>query len=561
MFRSGVALSSVLSVSAVLLIVCFTLAMVALYDLSLASNLRHQVAAEQIARAAVSQFVSEARLQPDPPVDFWRRRFEKPVFPDGGSDLRGAARITFDPEKPWFSTDNGRGASAARGWVDGTRPTASVPPYSVSLIVETEVEGRIAHYEAILRRQWPYVAISTGIISVMGAPAMKKQGGLALPTGETLSPSKVDGALLCLSGPVSLAPMDVGFEGRGYGEPIQVGSEIGSAATWVTPQPPSDGGKRPPVMVGGDLLGLGSSLGQEANQLNGRVDFNVPQAQVPLDPPGARGVYVGPKNTWKGRKRFDVKVNFGKLFSFPAPAGPKLEEVYPDKFTELALPLTPPQKYFLLDEDLEVKPVGSDKAFWIDGSLGNRFEYSLDPPLPGGTDRNTGLTLTDCQLFVNGDLDLSHDEVRPAGTAARVLLKGSNSTLIVNGSLILTNGGLDAQDQEMVIMCRRLVMQADGEFHGVILVEKSAVLFPSDGQFAVNQKPMDRTGLTIKGAILCGGGAIKLRVPTGVAAPPFTVLTYQGLNLWSTNLIYTPRYLRKLNPYAGWEIISLRKLD
>jgi hypothetical protein len=182
----------------------------------------------------------------------------------------------------------------------------------------------------------------------------------------------------------------------------------------------------------------------------------------------------------------------------------------------------------------------SGSSFFLDASMTSVPPPPYprpDPPQP------VALALNDCQLFINGDLELSDeitvDPLEPA--SAPPSLVGRNATLIVNGTLVLRSAILDAQDQGMVIFCRRLVMQAQGNF-------KSALIEASDP--SPSGPP-----LLIEGAIVCGGGPTVLRLDESQA------LEVRGLNLSHARVLYDPQYLKALNPAADPQVIAFRRLQ
>lgn len=168
--------------------------------------------------------------------------------------------------------------------------------------------------------------------------------------------------------------------------------------------------------------------------------------------------------------------------------------------------------------------------------------------LPAGYDIQGSISLQDVSLAVDGNLSLSN-----------YVLKGSRATLIVDGTLTLDGGYLDAGDNGLVIFCRRLIMKAQGNFNGLIVAEKGAAIYGA----GAGEPPRD-PGLTIKGGLLLGGtDLLVIGDPTqgGLTASSsmlsaLTPLQMRGLMLSSCKLEYAPQYLRGLNNFGNYEVLA-----
>ena len=185
--------------------------------------------------------------------------------------------------------------------------------------------------------------------------------------------------------------------------------------------------------------------------------------------------------------------------------------------------------------------------FRINMSCGNRWVDGRRVIFSSGY----GIEMHNCILYIGGDLDLSSRESMSGETLKAPALRGVNATLIVDGTLILSNGSLDAAGVGMVIYCRRLVTAARGDYRGLIMVQEAAAICPA----------FPGAQLRIEGGIVCGGDSILLYAsgPHGEEDPLVTRI--RGVHLWSTELVYKPQYLKTLNRFGPLEIVSLRQVE
>lgn len=200
-----------------------------------------------------------------------------------------------------------------------------------------------------------------------------------------------------------------------------------------------------------------------------------------------------------------------------------------------------------IDPDQAVVPplqLGGHSKWVFTGSLGNRCVSTLwrqtqrtsGPKDPRESQSEPpewfqvlqtsgGLRLRNTVLFVNGNLDLSAD----VSGKHTVGIEGSNSTLIVNGTLALSGGRLDSRDQGLVILANDIVMRAHGDYRGLIIAKNSLTIL-SDVASA-NGDAANKT-LTIRGGIICGNqreGSIILR---------------------SVRVVYDPVYMKAVHAYG-----------
>ncbi|MEW6278781.1 MAG: hypothetical protein AB1758_09180 [Candidatus Eremiobacterota bacterium] len=569
--RRAAALFSVLAAAAVLLAATFLFATASLSSLSFASAFYSNSQAEQLARAAVTQFVLEAEQQAVPPpvglpgappaAQPWTVRFEtEPVFRDGGQTLGGQVYLHFDPRKPYYSMDNSASEQPAAGWMDRGTANRSVPPYCYHLVLEVRLRGRSTYFDALVQRRWPYAATAKRFLTMRGVPT--GSGGALTFQGQS-----------SIEGNVYLLDAEIAFGGEDPEEATaSVAPELFRQIYWAH-QTVQAG--RAPVSVGGGVYRPGPPPAlyglSQGNLLDGRVDFQADQGDVLVESGNSMSDQV------RHRVRPNSMLRLADLVQIPLPTGGGLipgvtpvETCVGMDYPIGAPPVRRTKQVYSLDRDVflgpeeptsvsnaEVHATGS--SFTLPAAAANHFVQKHIDVNSDGLETvswthhqyNTTLHLTDCQLYVNGGLDLS-------GGATGLV--GRNSTLIVNGTLVLNRGSLDAVEQGMVIACRRLVAMCSGEFRGLIVVTESAVLIP----------PQDGAqGLSITGGIACGGYPVTVKPEPMLSrdgasnaldpgSPGF--LQFDGLTLYHTKITYDPRFLKHLNPAGPCQVLSLRKL-
>jgi hypothetical protein len=545
-----------------MLVLCLTLATICTLQLSLSTGFYNGAQAEELARAAVAQFIAEQKQASDQgslyelqQTDLRARYDGEAVFPDGAPTLPGQAEIHFDPHQPYFSTDNSRGSIAAAGWTDEGSLRQSVPPYAVSLIVNVTCGRTSAHYESIIQRRWPYVLMAGYPISLQGAPNWIDTSLQAFP------PSTVNGNILTYTMPMSAQdpPPQRGF-------PMVVDNTLFEAfkqslqSTTTTPSL---------VAVGGETVVGAQHLSSQGNLFKGNLDAEslMGLGGVTVYPSSAG---TSPPNQFTGTVNSPVKLSdglrrrFTSLLEPTCPTGTR--QVTPDTLGDV-VGTRYGKPFVLMNNDVVINgsamsgfeyPLNS--RFELDGSMGNHF-FTYDDKGQKGYDtcpsngKAHGLQLSNCLLYVDGDLELSSAVNSDDGThvSPRPALTGDNVTLVVNGALTINNGVLQAGSTGMVIACRRLLLVAEGEFHGLILVSDTAVICPQT-TMSGGTPPAP---LVIRGAIICGGWPVTLGT-----VPGDDVLTVaaEGTALWSTDLEYDPKYLRTLNALGDYQLISVRRL-
>lgn len=182
---------------------------------------------------------------------------------------------------------------------------------------------------------------------------------------------------------------------------------------------------------------------------------------------------------------------------------------------------------------------GGHSKWYVPGSMGNRCVASSPKkgPVNGATgadatpdikrykiiETSGSLRLRNAVLYVAGNLDLAGD-VTGRHTVG---IEGSNSTLIVNGTLALSGGRLDSRDQGLVILANDIVMRAHGDYRGLIIAKNSLTIL-SDGATTGDSSKT----LTIRGGVICGNkkkGNVILR---------------------SVRIIYDPVYMKALHAFG-----------
>jgi hypothetical protein len=528
-----VALGTVIAVSMIFLIVALTLATLTVLDLALASSYSDGAQGELMARAAVAQFIHEQSAIPRSILSPANHpnllaRYQQPVFPDGAPHLPGTVSITFDASQPYYSTDNSASSNSAAGWMDRGTETQSVPPLSVDLLMTVVCGGRMSHFEAIVGQRWPYALTSSHLV-------LSDFGSM---------PAAVQGPTYVPSAPIPIMPAPPGVPSMGYGDgtPIQL-DRVDSGTFYHTEQ----------AVAGVSTVTVNEAVGNPLPL--DRLDFNASSAAV--TPPGAAE-----------QERFQIALNTtGLLVHQGLPPGitpPSLQSRQDEQGNKqyvltqsLALGDSPPA-----DPNTNPSPAAlpvSGSTFVVNGSLVNHYYIPAqcgNPSVPdtvGGS--NSGLFLNNCSLYINGDLDLSYQG--PSASCACVssgspqpypiVLWGNNATLVVAGSIIVSQGAIDSSGEKaMVIYCQRLLMSATGKIQGLVVAEDSAVFT------SVGTSP----GLTILGGVLVGGRQMQL----DVEGLPDAAYSFTGTALSSTVIQYDPHYLDALHGCALPSLTLLRKI-
>ncbi|MEW6283240.1 MAG: hypothetical protein AB1758_31820, partial [Candidatus Eremiobacterota bacterium] len=479
-------------------------------------------------------------------------------WPD--TEILGGCRIGFRPGLPYRSTDNSFSDMAAAGYLDRGTSNRSVPPYTVELILRTEIEGVVRLHRALVRRAWPYAAyVGSGPLVLCGTPDGSSPtvvrgrvycgydgGGILFGA---VSDPDLDGARLWvarreLQGSVVVrvpAAVSVGPK-LDYIPGFQPYSSLPGA-----PPAPSLAGEAPRWFEVGGIQPDSSrppnadrDVGVEnpGNVLAGSVDL-----QTALQLWSDANVDVRPGNTYTGSTvyRYTLEDPLDRLDPSP-PDGSIAVTGLPRVLEEGQDPAGRPT--YVLSRTVkfsaESNPLGGPAGtrYVVDGNLVSRLMWS-------GPSRDSlrvesypaSLELENCTLHVKGDLDLWRPLPGGPGFESypETVMRGSNATLVVEGSLMLGGARLDSKDRGMVLYARHLVMRTSGEFKGLIVARRSVSMLPDgDGR------------LRMRGGIVCGG------YPGAEGIP--------GIVMRSVDLTYDPRYLKLLHELGQFRVTGFDSL-
>ncbi len=124
-------------------------------------------------------------------MDFKTRFSCYPVFNEKKPYMQNDIKITFDKTKNYYSTDNFNSETPAQGWKDRNNNSASVPPFSIDLIITGRAGGSRQYFQAIICRKWPYaVFCQKGSVVVTALKTTEGEGSYIQPsqiTGDILS--------------------------------------------------------------------------------------------------------------------------------------------------------------------------------------------------------------------------------------------------------------------------------------------------------------------------------------------------------------------------------------
>lgn len=569
------AVATVLAGSVLLLAFCLLVASFSLTQLDFARNFREHTQSEQLARAALAQFIDAERRrdQPDDPLSgqtlsqryHWQNLF-------GAQDsqrLRGEAAIGFTPhrETGYYSLDNSQGSLFARSCLDQGN-TKSVPPYSAQLLIRVKAGPRVQWFDALVQKRWPYVLASSEPVALAANRIGANPGPGSSVTGNLLCFPRVEGQ------PLHRYPLALSDD------------QMNGVESHISAQ------EHAGVTIGGRREASSSLSWSTGNRLIGNVDF------VKRDPrAGEPAVAVGGGNTWKGTSRIDLDFPLDFLTSITAGPTPPEDWMYLSRSAGGALINSETdsqgrqhlfrreeQPFYLMNQSLAIQddlPADHERdpsahyaigtAFVLQGSMGNRY---IPRPLTVTDDRKvrirpSRLMIKNSRLFVDGDLDLSGPLI-DVGNNPQPLLIGSNATLVVRGTLTIDGGMLDAVDQGMVIYCRRLLMKASGDYRGLIVVRDSALFYPEMRSVTLGTGTVQQLKqFTIRGGMVIGGGPVQVyqeedNLENGsiVQFPPPQIepREFQGTGFFSLNLEYDPSYLQALHSYGQFQLYSLRRV-
>ncbi|NDD28805.1 MAG: hypothetical protein EB084_11120, partial [Proteobacteria bacterium] len=236
----GFSLALVLLVASVVLTVGFAMAALSSFSLNLATQTLNQARADALSRAVTAQVCYELdqRVWTQNPwqlggypdmaygADAVRQRFQAlPVFPDTTQHvLNGTmqAWVEFDGSG-YFSVDNLASGESRQSYADQGTSRASVPPYSLSLVVNTGIGTDrdhlldVRHFESVICRAWPYAAYSVkSPVCITGGSLVR---GDIYAGNSTVLVGEIGGTPVGLQGDVCM---------QGTEKQSKIGLEVGS---------------------------------------------------------------------------------------------------------------------------------------------------------------------------------------------------------------------------------------------------------------------------------------------------------------------------------------------
>ena len=601
--RRGLALFHTLILISLVLLVAFAVATSTLSQLNLSARYAQRTQSDYTAKAAMAEFVLRAQQAP-PPADI--TSLPPPLF-----DLYQDGEILLHPHPPMEGTarlllsrsvDNSSNPEPVASWFDGPGKT-SVPPFSVSVVYEVILGSRTYLYESLVQQRWPYALAAPGPIFVVGRIGPDASRTSSVPNLFWSAPSEIKGRVLAMETDVSAAsdPEPEGSPPNSYPHvrpprtPISVSEEtyksIYPYATsgGVVARMPSPEEGFPMLLTMADRFTLGgplliqsltlqtsgltapfesslSALPYQEYTTQGKVDGAIDLLENQPDPAPYNSEAVPPVatihdlNSHKGLIRQDrrlgglpsdgieARTRMRTLFRKPDTTHWEHVSIRNNPLDTIVITSHPGSSghdvYYAQSGRCScsgpLKPKKTPVQYDI--ATGTTIQFEGDPLALGA------LKLEDVSFSVEGDLTLQ-----------QYLLKGSNATLIVDGTLTLDGGYLDAGQNGMVIFCRRLIMKAQGQINGLIVAEKGALLYGGAGP----STPPTDPGLVIKGGLLIGGNDLRINPPV-VSLPVDTLepsnlllpLDVHSLMVVSTRIEYTPKYLRGLNRCGPYEVVA-----
>ena len=582
----GFSLALVLLVASVVLTVGFAMAALSSFSLNLATQTLNQARADALSRAVTAQVCYELdqRVWTQNPwqlggypdmaygADAVRQRFQAlPVFPDTTQHvLNGTmqAWVEFDGSG-YFSVDNLASGESRQSYADQGTSRASVPPYSLSLVVNTGIGTDrdhlldVRHFESVICRAWPYAAYSVkSPVCITGGSLVR---GDIYAGNSTVLVGEIGGTPVGLQGDVCM---------QGTEKQSKIGLEVGSLMSGtvryevlppVGPPPPGTSfpttSTRTPRPVGIGHLKLPPPTPQMADALNpfnanpfdgvskiDAVKFPVKDAVSVTDLKNLiEGWWLTRKEfneqsdallskiaIWRGNERLSSLQDYrGRVhFRFPGEAveGVAGFGAYGKNGAVNAL---------VLSHDIAL----SNGVYLITQSLTNHFGVEstplttevVDDLWTGDGSGPATISLQDTVLIVYGDLDMRG-------------LTGDNSTLYVTGNLFLNGGKLESGEKGMLVMASNVVIEAEGDFRGVIASKGNITL-----------KPLKNSArLKIRGGLLAEGyeGADAIADSTGA----LRIKSGAPITVSNTTLTYDRAYTKSLNRLGTTRVLIHREV-
>jgi hypothetical protein len=591
LFRRGSALLAVLVLSALMLLLLLAFATSSTSNLSLTRLQVDGVRGDALARAAVQEFLVQLQqVQPPsdatqvPPSVFEHFRHNQ-VLISRDSRLGCEARLL--TEGRYRSLDNSLSSVPTQSCFDGPQQK-SLPPFSLSLVMEIEAGRRTFLYEAFLQQVWPYALAAPGPIRVFGSEVAQDMVGADGLGGETYfrgrqlggwrGTSSIQGPVLASQSDLAPPPQNPG------GEPVSISEIFYSRLFGFSKGHPS-------ISFHSDLPNTRLQLGGEFSVLNyrprtrisyndsgtelrtttweaqtvglrtenARIEGGIDLFENPCslgEPVSTSEVYVAPAAVHEGRVRNNFR--FRGLDPNSQPSRQMLAKMFvpPDTSTwtriqndELAL-LTGETT---LSSGRRVS--GGSRVITIPTG---QVRYEGDIKLGTSDSDFPSLVLEDLALAVKGNVILG-----PGTSGDRPTLRGSNATLMVEGSLIVDNGQLDAGGNGMVIFCRDFIIKAQGRYNGLILSQRGGAFVGSDpGEGSSVQAGDEASELVIRGGVIVGGRHLTVEGPPPhdpVLPHLFPPIRLDSLAMISTRIEYDPKYLRTVNQFGNFRLVAVQR--
>lgn len=583
MRRQRGSLAATLLWACALSVVALAIASALLAHYNLAEGYRDRTSADLYARAGVEEFIlrseelqqPQATENPEPLLALFRGH-ENLLTPT----TTLPARVTLLLDGPYRSTDNSLGSGPAPSCFDrgGMR---SVPPYSFSLVLRVEAGHKRCLYEALVQQRWPYALTAPGPIRVAGAVGngpVWGQGQVA--AGQFLAPTTIKGNVLAMQSEAidlllesSLQPILLETSGASslYTQIATfsdgLAAEDGRTAP-TFPQRLSIGGPLPIYSL--SFTPVENEPGEEEGHLNffpaetsgalvdGDVDLyeNAPNEQLytHCSPdvrcfPGSehRGTTHAHARPGGGEPALpSTRLRLSKLFQKPdTSAWPLATNPLSHRPPTRMTPQTEPPKDLVVSSDPnrqagphEILLRAPQGKVQLNGNL-----------VPGLSDTVSGkLILENCALAVNGNVTLLGSPEDP------LVLRAIGSTLIVDGTLIINNGEMDAESNGMVLWCQRFLIKGQGRYNGVIVSRDGGAFFGTD-DFSVRQMThteQTEPQLRITGGVLMGAHRLTVKQSnSGSASRRYPDLRLRTSTLSSVQLEYGPQYMRTLNQFGA----------
>lgn len=568
------ALGTIVMVGALLFAMVLVMAAISTVPLRLASQRLDAVQAQFLARSAIAQIryefltAEEQSVQgangidfshpPRPPLNL-ASRFASPVFTVPGNSDYGQVTITYDPTQPYYSTDNLMSELPAAGYLDRGTPNTSVPPFSTQVLVTVKTPSSTYHYAAILSQVWNYAVFSASGMTLDENTTVTGNVGITAIDPSLTNQSQTNVQTIQIGdGTAPTTPTTTTVDGNAdiLFSRAQANAALGA-------------GQPLPSLV--RLLYGGQLAGQEVHDLvpQGTVLGTATTGGLAIvfpDPAGFTAASINAVSSEAMRSWNDFTADGGYV---------------PDLSTATTVPqmllssARHPVEY--LTESASFDGASGPANLMVASSLTNykpTFTVVKDPNTgkvisvtmnsPDAWDYSgAGLSLKDCVLYVNGNLDLVKGPAprggpspSPSPTAlAGTSIYGDNATLIVNGALRLEQGSLSASDRGLVIMADAISLESGGTYNGLIVARQELRIVPMSSS----------EHLSVVGSIFAKGSNVEETKQwnddtSSMQTVTTVTLLDHPLQISSTDVRYDPRYVKALNQLGILTLKSWRSI-